>query len=79
LALPTLGAATAYELLHQGPTLLRTVALPQLLVGLSVSCLVAWLAMKGFLAYLNRHGMEVFGWYRLLLALVLFFLFSPGH
>lgn len=78
LALPTLGAATAYELLHQGPILLQTVALPQLLVGLSVSCLVAWLAMKGFLAYLNRHGMEVFGWYRLLLALTLFWLFSPG-
>ena len=79
LALPTLGAATAYELLHQGPILVQTVALPQLLVGLSVSCLVAWLAIKGFLAYLNRHGMEVFGWYRLLLALVLFLLFSPGY
>ena len=78
LALPTLGAATAYELVHQGPILLQTVALPQLLLGLSVSCLVAWLAMKGFLAYLNRHGMEVFGWYRLLLALTLFMLFSPG-
>ena len=78
LALPTLGAATAYELLHQGPILLQTVALPQLLVGLSVSCLVAWLAMKGFLAYLNRHGMEVFGWYRLLLALALFLFLSPG-
>ena len=78
LALPTLGAATAYELLHQGPILLQTVALPQLLVGLSVSCLVAWLAMKGFLAYLNRHGMEVFGWYRLLLALTLLWIFSPG-
>ena len=78
LALPTLGAATAYELLHQGPILLQVVALPQLLVGLSVSCLVAWLAIKGFLAYLNRHGMELFGWYRLLLALVLLMLFSPG-
>jgi undecaprenyl-diphosphatase len=79
LALPTLGAATAYELLHQGPILLQTVALPQLLVGLSVSCLVAWLAMKGFLAYLHRHGMEVFGWYRLLLALALYFLFFSGY
>jgi undecaprenyl-diphosphatase len=77
LALPTLGAASAYELLHQGPILLQTVALPQLLVGLSVSCLVAWLAIKGFLAYLNRHGMEAFGWYRLVLALALFMLFTP--
>lgn len=79
LALPTLGAATAYELLHQGPILMQTVALPQLMLGLIVSCLVAWLAMKGFLAYLNQHGMEVFGWYRLLLALVLIFLFVPRH
>lgn len=79
LALPTLGAATAYELLDQGPQLLQTVGLPNLFLGLATSCLVAWLAVKGFLAYLNRHGMEVFGWYRLLLAAALFLLLPGGR
>lgn len=68
LALPTLGGATAYELYHQGPILLQTSSAANLAIGLSVSCLVAWLAIKGFLAYLNQHGMEIFGWYRLALA-----------
>jgi undecaprenyl pyrophosphate phosphatase UppP len=36
-----------------------------------VSCVVAWVAVQGFLAFLNRHGMAVFGWYRIALALVL--------
>ena len=71
LALPTLGAATAHDLLKDGPLLLQASGWEGLAVGLIASCLVAWLAVKGFLAYLNRHGMEVFGWYRLGLALVM--------
>lgn len=69
LALPTLGGATAYELYHQGPMLLQTSSAANLAIGLGTSCLVAWLAVKCFLAYLNRHGMELFGWYRIALAI----------
>jgi|GEM_PF-4119720 len=29
------------------------------------------MAGKGFLVYLNRHGMELFGWYRIGLAVVI--------
>ncbi len=68
LALPTLGAATAYDLVKHGPTLLQASGGPGLAIGMAVSCLVAWIAVKGFLAYLNRHGMAAFGWYRLALA-----------
>lgn len=71
LALPTLGGATVYELFHQGPVLLQTSSAANLAIGLGTSCLVAWLAVKGFLVYLNRHGMELFGWYRIALALVI--------
>lgn len=75
LALPTLGGATMYEIYHQGPMLLHASGPVGLIVGLSVSCLVAWIAVKGFLSYLNRRGMEVFGWYRIALAGVLMFSF----
>ncbi|MDF1591486.1 MAG: undecaprenyl-diphosphate phosphatase [Desulfobacterales bacterium] len=71
LSLPTLGGATFYEFCQQGPMLLRSTGPVVLMLGLSVSWLVAWLAVKGFLAYLNRNGMEIFGWYRILLAGVL--------
>lgn len=75
LALPTLGGATLYEIYHQGPMLLHASGPAVLMVGLSVSCLVAWIAVKGFLSYLNRRGMEIFGWYRIALAGVLLFSF----
>ena len=39
-----------------------------LAVGFAVSCAVAWLAMKSLLAWLNKHGLAPFGWYRLALA-----------
>lgn len=65
-ALPTLGGARAYELFHQGLVLLQTSSAANLAIGL-----VARLAVKGFLAYLNRHGMELFGWYRIALATVI--------
>lgn len=71
LALPTLGAATLHDLLKHGPTLLQASGTPALAVGLAVACVVAWLAVKGFLAYLTRHGMAVFGWYRIALALIM--------
>ncbi|MDF1580957.1 MAG: undecaprenyl-diphosphate phosphatase [Desulfuromonadales bacterium] len=76
LALPTLGGATTYELFHQGPVLLQTSSAANLTIGLGVSCLVAWLAVKGFLVYLNRHGMELFGWYRIALAFGMVFYLS---
>lgn len=71
LALPTLGGATAHDLVKEGPRLLQVTGWDGLAVGLSVSCIVAWIAVKGFLAYLNRHGMAVFGWYRIALAAVM--------
>ncbi len=71
LALPTLGAATAYDLLKHGSSILEGSGIPGLAVGLAVSCVVAWIAVKGFLAYLTRHGMAIFGWYRIALAIVM--------
>ncbi len=68
LALPTLGAATAYDMLKDGGAIIEASGWSGLAIGFVVSCIVAFVAVKTFLAYLTRHGMEVFGWYRLALA-----------
>jgi undecaprenyl-diphosphatase len=68
LALPTLGAATAYtgykgwhELtLHVGPA--------AMIVGLVVTTIVAMVAVRAFLRWLGGHGLWPFGLYRLALA-----------
>jgi len=70
LALPTLGAATLYELYKGGAELFRTVGAGQLLVGMAVSFLVAWAVIAAFLQFLRTRGLEVFGYYRIVIGLV---------
>jgi undecaprenyl-diphosphatase len=76
LALPTLGAATVYELTRHGPAMLAGVGPVSLAVGLVVAAVSAGLAVKGFVAWLVRHGLVPFGVYRVLLALLVFWAMS---
>ncbi len=67
LGLPTLGAATVYDLLKARHELLTGVGPGALLVGMVVSFLVAWGVIAAFVRYLQRRGLEPFGYYRILL------------
>jgi undecaprenyl-diphosphatase len=68
LALPTLGAATAFDAATGGGTLLRDIGPLSLALGFGTAAVVAALAVRGFVRYLTRHGLAPFGWYRLVLA-----------
>lgn len=68
LGVVTLGAATAYDALKHGQEMLRTFDVPSLTVGLVFAFFSAVLAIKWMVAYLNRHGMAIFGYYRVALA-----------
>jgi undecaprenyl-diphosphatase len=70
LALPTLGAATLYEGYKARHILMSGVGAPALAVGLVVSFFVAWGVIASFLTYLKKHGLEPFGWYRVVLGVV---------
>jgi undecaprenyl-diphosphatase len=72
LALPTLGAATLYELLKHGRELSSAIGIGPLVVGLVVSFGVGWLVIAAFVRYLRRFGMWPFALYRIALgALIL--------
>jgi undecaprenyl-diphosphatase len=73
LALPTLTAATVYEGLKSRHELLAGGAGLDLAIGLVVSFLVAWAVIAGFLRYLQHRGLEPFGYYRIVLAALVFF------
>lgn len=73
LGLITLGAATGYETLKHGHAILSTFGWGGPLIGLVVAFVSAVLAVKWMVAYLNRHGLEIFGYYRIALAVVVFF------
>ncbi|MDP3478762.1 MAG: undecaprenyl-diphosphate phosphatase, partial [Desulfoprunum sp.] len=70
LGLLTLGAATAYDALKHGQEMLQTFDILSLGVGLIFAFFSAVIAIKWMVAYLNRHGLAIFGYYRVLLALV---------
>lgn len=72
LALPTLGAATIYEGFKARHELASGVGAVSLIIGLVVSFLVAWMVIGGFIRYLQRRGLEPFGYYRIVLGLLVF-------
>lgn len=73
LALPVLGAATVLDLYKDGRALLATAdARLALCVGFVTSFLVAWAAIGWFLAFLAKRGLESFGWYRIVMGIVVF-------
>jgi undecaprenyl-diphosphatase len=72
LALPTLGAATVFEAYKSHRVLATSVGGASMAVGLAVSFAVAWAVIASFLKYLQKHGLEPFGWYRVVLGAVVF-------
>ncbi len=74
LALPTLGAATLFDAAKGGDELLREIPLLSVVCGFAVAAFVAWLAVRGFIRYLTRRGFAPFGWYRIGLAALVWWL-----
>ncbi|HEY6459113.1 MAG TPA: undecaprenyl-diphosphate phosphatase [Polyangiaceae bacterium] len=70
LALPTLGAATIYEGFKGRHALVAHVGVASLAVGMVVSFFVAWAVIASFLKYLRARGLEPFGWYRIVVGLI---------
>lgn len=82
LALPTLGGACVYKLAKdvagEGPSMFEAIGVAPILVGMAVATLSAALAVRWLVSYLNRHGLAIFGWYRLALSAVFVALLTTG-
>jgi undecaprenyl-diphosphatase len=69
LGVVTLGAATVYDALKHGHLMLQTFDAAPIIVGLIFAFIAAVVSVKWMVSYLNRHGLAIFGYYRVLLAL----------
>lgn len=70
LGLPTLGAATVYDFYKGHQLLLAGSGWLTLVTGTLVSFVVAWAVIAAFVRYLQKRGLEPFGYYRIALGLV---------
>lgn len=78
LGLVTLSAATAHDAYQSGHTILRDYGLFTPILGFICALVSALAAVKWMVNYLQRHGLAVFGWYRIGLAAVITILIVSG-
>jgi undecaprenyl-diphosphatase len=82
LAVPTMCAATGYKLLkafQETPEMLRdTNNLIALAVGNIVAFIVAMIAIRTFIQYVQRHSFRMFGIYRIIAGIVILVLVFTG-
>jgi len=66
-------AAAGYKLV-KNYTVFTSDNFSMLLFGNVVSFIVAWIAIKSFIAFLTKHGFKVFGYYRIIIGLLIIIL-----
>ena len=73
LAVPTMFGATAYKMYkyYKAGFELSTAQINYLLIGNIIAFVVALIAIKSFIDYLSKKGFKVFGYYRIVLGIVL--------
>jgi undecaprenyl-diphosphatase len=77
LAVPTMFAATAKKLLdfYKDGITLNGQEINILIFGNVIAFVVALLAIKSFIGFLNKYGFKGFGWYRIIVGGILIVLF----
>jgi len=76
LGIVTLSAASSYKLLTEGSNIAQILTLGPAIFGCSVAFITGAFAIKFLINYLNSHSLSIFAWYRILLAIGIFFSFK---
>ncbi|PKO92313.1 MAG: undecaprenyl-diphosphatase [Betaproteobacteria bacterium HGW-Betaproteobacteria-10] len=69
LAIPTMFAATAYDV-FKNRDLLHMADLPVFAVGFVASFIAAMLTVKALLRYISSHDFTIFAWYRIIFGVI---------
>ena len=75
LAIPTMMAASAYSLLKHGAKVSGTEWIA-LAIGFVTAFFVAWAVIAFFMKFIRKHDFKPFGYYRIVLAIIVFILFA---
>lgn len=74
LAVVTMAAASSYSLFKHGSTMSGS-EIVLLLTGFVVSFLMAWLVIRFFMSYIQKHDFKLFAYYRIVLGLIILVVF----
>jgi undecaprenyl-diphosphatase len=77
LAVPTMFAASAYKM-YKSYEVITTENINILLIGNVVAFIVALIAIKGFISFLTKHGFKIFGYYRIVIGVIILLLLAFG-
>ncbi len=77
LAVPTMLGASLLEM-YKKYEMISSADLKILLIGNVVAFFVAMAAIKGFISFLSNHGFKAFGYYRIVVGLVILILLALG-
>jgi len=77
LAVPTMFAASVLKIFDAYKQI-NSDNIQILLIGNVIAFIVALLAIKGFITYLVKHGFKIFGYYRILIGLIILILILIG-
>lgn len=75
LAIPTLIGAGVLDVIKSRQELLES-DYSVIAIGLFVSFVTAVVVIKAFIGWLTRHGMAVFGWYRIIAGIIMLLVLS---
>ena len=82
LAVPTLAGAFAkslWDTWKETPEILTHQNIQLLVLGNIIGFLVAVMAIKAFISFLTKHGFKVFGYYRIIVGIILVIFLITGH
>ncbi|MBQ8736450.1 MAG: undecaprenyl-diphosphate phosphatase [Bacteroidaceae bacterium] len=82
LAVPTMFGATVYKmykLLSDGGTEMIMNNLDTLIIGNVVAFIVALLAIKFFISFVQKYGFRAFGWYRIIVGGIILIMLLAGY
>lgn len=82
LAVPTMLAATVkslFDMHTDAPELLSFQNLELLLIGSVVAFVIAILAIRFLISFLQKNGFRFFGWYRIFIGVILLILIATGY
>ncbi|MBX2962702.1 MAG: undecaprenyl-diphosphate phosphatase [Cyclobacteriaceae bacterium] len=80
LAVPTMFAATLYKMysFYKSGQVFTSNEINLLIVGNVVAFIVAIVAIKSFISFLTKHGFKLFGYYRIIVGLIILILYYLG-